>query len=237
MILAINTSTPQFGLAIMRMDGDLAAECLFSASRRHFGELFPAIAFLLNTSHTNLSDLRAVAVAAGPGSFTGLRVGLSTAKGVCHGLDIPLIAVSTLEALASQIPFSSLPVNPVVDSRRGEIFTALFQWDAQQNRMNRMTEDRFVKFEDLPGVFAGPAIIIGNNFRKQAPILRGCVKSKSILAPADKWHAGAAAIARLGNQRLKLGETDDLKETTPVYFRPPDIRPNPYPLLTRATKI
>jgi tRNA threonylcarbamoyladenosine biosynthesis protein TsaB len=236
MILAINTSTPQFSLAIMRMDGDLAAECLFSASRRRFGELFPAIVFLLNTSQGNLSDLRAVAVAAGPGSFTGLRVGLSTAKGVCHGLGIPLIAVSTLEALAHQLPFSSFPVIPVVDSRRGEIFTALFQWDAQQNKMNRIMEDRCVKFEDLSEIFAGSAVIIGNNFRKQAPILRGYLKSKATLAPADKWHVGAAAIARLGSERLKHGETDDLNGTTPLYFRPPDIRPNPYPLLTRTTK-
>jgi tRNA threonylcarbamoyladenosine biosynthesis protein TsaB len=236
MILAINTSTLQFSLAVMRMDGELAAECLLSASRRHFGELFPAIVFLLNTSHTNLSDLRAVAVAAGPGSFTGLRVGLSTAKGVCHGLGIPLIAVSTLEALAHQLPFSSLPVSPVIDSRRGEIFTALFQWDAQQSKMNRTMEDRCAKFEDLPEIFAGSTIMIGNNFRKQAPILREYVKSKTILAPADKWHVGAAAIARLGSERLKHGETDDLHETTPVYFRPPDIRPNPYPLLTRTTK-
>jgi tRNA threonylcarbamoyladenosine biosynthesis protein TsaB len=147
-----------------------------------------------------------------------------------------LIAVSTLEALAQQLPFSPFPVCPIIDSRRGEIFTALFQWDTHQHALKRIMKDKCAAFEDLPGILPGPTAIIGNDFRKQAPILRKCMGANAVLAPPEKWHVGAAAIAELGSQRLGRGENDDLETITPVYFRPPDIRPNPYPLLKRAAK-
>jgi len=230
MILSINTSTLQFSLALLGMDGDIFGECLLSSSHKHFGGLFPAFLFLLKSSHKDLTALRATAVAIGPGSFTGLRVGLSTAKGLCHGLGIPLIGISALEALANQIPFCPLPISPIIDSRRGEVFTAQFKWDEHEG-MNRIMEETCVKFEDLPGVFLEPTVIIGTDFNKQAPILQEVMGARAILAPADRWYIGATAIARLGVQRLNKGETDNLKDISPVYFRPPDIRPNPYPLL------
>ena len=235
MILAINTSTLQFSLALLRLDGDVIAECLLSASHKHFGGLFPALLFLLNSSHKDLHDVRAVAVAIGPGSFTGLRVGLSTAKGICHGLALPLIGVSTLEALANQLPCSDFPISPVVDSRRGEVFVAQFFWNAQSGGMNRIMEDRCVKFEDLPRMCPQSTILIGNHFSKQAPILRQVMGQRASYAPEDKWRVRAATIARLALQRFKKGETDIVEDLSPAYFRPPDIRPNPYPLLKGHT--
>jgi tRNA threonylcarbamoyladenosine biosynthesis protein TsaB len=233
MILAINTSTLQFSLALSRMDGDLLAECTLSTPHKHFGGLFATLDFLLDLSRKGPADIRAVAVATGPGSFTGLRVGLSMAKGICHGLHLPLIGISTLEALANQLPCSNLPVTPVVDSRRGEVFVACFLWNAQAGSMDRIMEDRCVKFEQLPRICGEPSILIGNHFSKQAPILHDILRSQGVLAPEDKWHVRAATIAKLGLQRLRKGETDSLEHLSPQYFRPPDIRPNAPPLLER----
>lgn len=230
MILAINTSTLRFGLALSAIDGDVLGECLISTSHKHFEGLFPALLFLLDSSRKELADLQAVAVALGPGSFTGLRVGLSLAKGICHALDIPLIGVSALEALANQIPYSSLPVSPIIDSRRGEVFTAQFQWNGLEG-MDKTMEEDCVRFEDLPRIFPDPAVIIGTDLRKQAPILREVMGTGVILAPADKWYIGAATIAWLGIQRFNKGDLADLSDISPLYFRPPDIRPNPYPLI------
>jgi len=233
MILAINTSTLQFSLGLSGMDGELQAECILSTPHRHFGELFPALDFLFNSSQKSPADLRAVAVATGPGSFTGLRVGLAMAKGICHGLHLPLIGVSTLEALANQLPCSNLPVTPMVDSRRGEVFVARFLWDAQSGNMNRVMEDRCVKIEDLLRICGEATILIGNHLSNQAPILRKVIGQKVVLAPEDKWHLRAATIAKLGLQRFRRGNTDIMENLSPRYFRPPDLRPNPHPLLKR----
>jgi len=215
------------------MDGELHAECILSTPHKHFGELFPTLDFLLDSSQKSLADIRAVAVATGPGSFTGLRVGFSMAKGICHGLHLPLIGISTLEALANQLPCPDLPVTSMVDSRRGEVFVARFLWDAPSRGMNRVMEDRCVKFEDLPRMCGEATVLIGNNFSKQAPILHKILGNKVFFAPEDKWHVRAATIGILGLQRFKRGEADILEHLSPQYFRPPDIRPNPHPLLER----
>ncbi len=233
MILAINTSTLQFSLALSRMNGDLLAECTLSTPHKHFGGLFPTLDFLLDLSKKSLADIRAVAVATGPGSFTGLRVGFSMAKGICHGLHLPLIGISTLEALANQVPCSDLPVTPVVDSRRGEVFVARFLWNTQTGSMDRIMEDRCVKFEDIPRICEEATILIGNHVSKQAPILHNILGLQGVFAPEDKWHVRAGTIANLGYQRFRSGETDNLEHLSPQYFRPPDIRPNPHPVLER----
>ena len=140
MLLAINTSTPQFSIALLRKTGSLLAEQIVSAPSRNFQALVPAFHNLLKASGADPKDLSAVAVAVGPGSFTGLRVGIALAKGLCQGLGIPIIGVSSLEALASQCVDASIPICPLIDSRRGEVFTALFHRSREGNLV-RMSED------------------------------------------------------------------------------------------------
>ncbi len=233
MILALNTSTLQFSLALVEMDGEILAECMFSAGHKHFGGFVPAMHFLMCTSSRTPEGLRAVAVALGPGSFTGLRVGLSTAKGLCHGLRIPLIGISSIEALAGQIPYCPLPICPLITSRRGEVFTALFK-RSDRNVLERTMEDRSVRFEDLPTLFSQDVVFIGNDFRQQAPILRELFGSGTVLAPPHHWYLRGASIGQLGADRLINGDLDDPGDLSPAYFRPPDIRPNPYPLVEDA---
>ncbi len=131
MILSINTSTMQFALALLAEDGTLLTEYLMPGGKGHFGSLMPVLDFMLNSSKSNIRDLKCISVAIGPGSFTGLRVGISLAKGLCHGLCVPAIGISSLEAMASQIPYADFPVVPVITSRKGEAFTAQFIWGDQ----------------------------------------------------------------------------------------------------------
>lgn len=214
----------------METDGNTIAECFLSSTQKHFGSFVPALRFLLDASQKRIAGLRAVAVALGPGSFTGLRVGLSAAKGLCHGLGIPLLGISSLEALASQVPFSSIPVTPVLDSRKGEVFTAQFKWDGIKG-MIRITPDTCVKFSDLPRLLTGKTVMVGNNFKQQAPVLRRVMGIRAVLAPSHHWNLRASAIGHLGISRLNNGDLDKPQDLSPIYFRPPDIRPNPYPLL------
>ncbi len=228
MILAINTSTREFGVAILGEDGSLAAEYLASEGEGHFGGLMPAIDFIFSSSRFTLKDVKAVAVAIGPGSFTGLRVGLAAAKGFCHSLGIPIIGVPSLKALASQVPFSNFHIVPILDSRRGELFTARFIL-AKDNSLVRERDDVSLRIEDFPSMLTGgPTLFIGNNFVVQGPLIRSVLGPEFLPVPAHYWNLRASSVGALAIKRFHAQDFDDLQYLDPIYLRGADIRPNPF---------
>jgi len=228
MILALNTASPQFSLALLREDGSLQAEHCAAKSRGRFTALMPALDFLIASAGCEAVDLRALAVAIGPGSFTGLKVGLATAKGLCHALDIPIIGVMALEALAYQLPYSRFPIAPILHSRKGEIFTARFSW--HDNTLERRAEDTCIPFESLPDLFEEPALFIGNDYEGQVPPIKENLGDRALIAPAHCWYPMASTVGYLGVKRFRNHDTDDPYRLNPFYFRGPDIRPNPSPV-------
>ena len=227
MILAINTSTLQFGLALLEEDGTVLAEYFMSERGGHFGNLMPALLFLFSSLKSDIHYVKGIAVAMGPGSFTGLRVGLSTAKGLCHALNVPIIGISSLEALASQLSYSDLPISPILDSKKGEVFTAQFVWN-EGNEIIRDMEDVCVKIEDLPSLFDEPTIIIGNDYVNQGALLKNIFDTKVLLAPTHQWNLRPSSVGFLGLKRFHAHDFDDLQGLNPLYHRPPDIRSNPF---------
>lgn len=229
MILALSTSTLQFGLALLEDDGNVLAEYFLSKGKGHFGGLMPAFDFLLTSSKFDIHNLEGIIVAMGPGSFTGLRVGLSTAKGLSQGLDVPIIGVPSLEALAYQLSYSGFPVIPVLDSRKSEFFAARFIWD-DDHALVRSGEDVCLKVEDLSSLCREPSLFVGNNFTDQGPLIKERLGPRAILAPAHLWNPKASAVGLLGLKRFHAHDFDDSQQLSPIYMRPPDIRPNPSPL-------
>jgi tRNA threonylcarbamoyladenosine biosynthesis protein TsaB len=234
MILAINTSTFQFSMALMAEDGKVLAEFSTSKEKGHFGGLMPALDFLLTTSKSDINNLKALVIAVGPGSFTGLRVGLSTAKGLCHALDVPIIGISSLKALASQLPYATFPITPILDSRKGEFFTAQFVWNDGHDLIRNM-EDTCLKLEDVPSVFEEPTIFIGNDFSRQGPLIEETFGHRVLLAPVHCWNLKASSMGYLGLKRFYTHDFDDAQSLNPTYLRPPDIRPNPFPLTPHSS--
>ena len=226
MILAINTSTLQFGLAILEEDGTVLAEYFMSERDGHFGNLMPALFFLFSSLKSDIHDVKGIAVAMGPGSFTGLRVGLSTAKGLCHALNVPIIGISSLEALASQLSCADLPVSSILNSKKGEVFAAQFVWNEGYELIRDM-EDTCVKIEDLLSLFDKPTIIIGNDYVNQGTLLKNMPGSRVLLAPAYQWNLKPSSVGFLGLRRFLAHDFDDLQGLNPLYHRPPNIRPNP----------
>ncbi len=229
MILALNTSTPQFGMALMHQSGAVIAEHFMTPGSKYFGSFMPTLDDLIRTTKSDLKEIQALAVTTGPGSFTGLRVGLSAAKGISQGLNIPILGVSSLEALANQAPYSNCPVCPIIDSRRGEFFVALFDGGDIRNK-SRLKEDACLRFEDLPSLFRGQMLFIGNDYVKQSPEIEKIFGQDTLLAPAHLWNIKASEVGVLGLRRFQKKDFDDLRDLMPAYMRPPDIRPNPYPL-------
>ena len=227
-ILAINTSTPQFSVALVHESGALLAEWTLSPRTKDFRHFMTALDHLLQVSGVTLEEIRGLAVAKGPGSFTGLRVGLSAAKGICEGLGVPIVALSSLEALAGQCPFQPYPVCTLIDSRKEEVFAALYTWSEKQELV-RLEPETCLKIWELPGFIKKRAFIVGTDFNRQMGPIASVAGDSAVFAPPSFWNLRAATLGMLGARKARAQEFDSLRDVAPSYLRPPDIRPNPFP--------
>ena len=235
MILALNTSTPQMGIAMMHKDGWSLANMVLSQGPSHFGSLMSAVHFLLENMGSDMHQIEGVAVAVGPGSFTGLRVGVATAKGFAHALGIPLMGISSLKALAVSAGKldNSIIIAPLLDSRRDEVFTAPFL--NENNDLLQTAEEHSVRFDSLSDIYDPlRTLFIGSNPSVQIPRLSEIYPNGFMTAPAHLWSADAVTVGFLGLFRFLSKDYDDLQTLTPVYLRDPDIRPNPYASFFKA---
>ena len=146
LILAFESSARPASAALVR-DGKLLAQSLQVSALTHSRTLLPMAEDLLKNTSLTLSDVDAIAVAHGPGSFTGIRIGVSTVKGLCWGAEKPCIGVSTLEAMAWHGLAAGGVICPVMDARRAQVYNALFR--IEDGRPLRLCPDRAISLEEL----------------------------------------------------------------------------------------
>lgn len=225
--MAINTTTTQFGLAILNEDGMVNSEYILSSGKSSSALLMPSLDFIIRHSDVNIKDLKCVVVAIGPGSFTGLKVGLSVAKGICFSLGIPIIGVSSLEALANQVPFCNIPITAMIDSRKREYFVAQFIWK-DDKVLARKSSDIYIRLDEFSNKFKEETIFIGNDYKNQSLALKEIMGRRPLMAPPHLWHIKASVVGILGLRRFLRDDFDDPFSLEPIYLRPPEIRPNPY---------
>src|SRR5438876_6200983 len=158
-VLAVETSTLAGGAALL--DGGLVVgEYTLDISLTHSERLMGTIDRLLTDAGWTVHDLEGLAVSVGPGSFTGLRIGLSTVKGLALALTIPIAAVPTLDAMAAALPFAELPVCPVIDARKGEVYASLYRWD--DDGMRREWDYLAVPPKTLAARLIEPVVLVGD---------------------------------------------------------------------------
>lgn len=219
MELAIDTSTDWAGLALSR-EGIPFSELTWKPGQNHTSELFPNLENLLRETNSAMQSLSAIFVAKGPGSYNGLRAGISAAKGLAFSLQIPLLAVSTLEIEAYPFAFTSLPIQPLHDAGRGEIATALYTADGGWRCLESehlTTIDLLCTNIKVRTVFCGeitPALI---EKIKQIP-----VELVVIPGPCERLRR-PSYLSSLGWQLLKKGHTENLTTLQPIYLRQPPI--------------
>lgn len=213
-LLAIDSSTEQAGVALF--DGLHRAEICWDAGRTQTTSLLGQIHHLLELLGMTVADLGAVAVATGPGTFNGLRVGVSVAKGLALGLDIPVIGVPTLHAAALPFAVGAEPVVPVVAAGRGRLVWA--RSDAGGDGWMERTPPRNGTVEELAGWLAGigHAIVVGELDPEQEAQI-GAVAGVS-LPPVTLRARRPAAVAELGWRRWQANDTDDPATLEPVYL-------------------
>ncbi len=219
MELAIDTSTNVATLALAKEGGTLA-EVTWRTEANHTSEVIPALLWLLEKGSVGLEKVQALAIALGPGSYSGLRVGLSIAKGLALAQGIPLVGISTLEAEAFAWSASGMPVRPLLDAGKGDLATALFR--RQGASWRRLEEDRLARLEEILAMTKGPTIFCGEGLGPLAAALRDGLGAKARL-PIAFAHRHAGSLAYLGWVRLSRGERDNPATLQPVYLRPPSV--------------
>ena len=217
-ILAIDTASSVSSVAVAS-EGKLRAEVTIEAGRTHSETLLSHIEGALSFAGVERSALRGVAVSIGPGSFTGLRIGLATAKAIAYGLGIPLVGVSTLAALALAFPVPDVYTLVLMDAQKGNAYAGLYEW-----RDESLHEVRPVRVAPLAEAIAEaaelgkPVLLTGELVLKKRARLEN-LPDNVTLAPAHLLTARASHAAWLGIARLAAGERDDLMTLEPFYIR------------------
>jgi tRNA threonylcarbamoyladenosine biosynthesis protein TsaB len=224
MILAINSSTVQYSVALMTLQGVVVAEYMVMPKGNTFTGFIPAIEELLESSGSGIDHIGAVAAATGPGSFTGLRVGLAAAKGIAYSLKIPMIGISGIDALAFSIPYAEIPVCAMITSRRDEVFYSIFKRGYGDN-LTRQSSINSIKLNKIGELIDCPTVIVGNDYKKQQPIIQESGNEYIVYACQNHWNLRASSVGILGLKRFYNNDFDDVTDMVPDYLRPPDIRP------------
>ena len=220
MQLAIDTSTTTASLALVQ-DREVLVELTWRCEQNHTIELLPRLTHLLNQNKLSLQSVSCIIVARGPGSFNGLRVGVSTAKGLAFSLGVPIVGISTLEVEAYPHAETGLPICPIFNAGREEIATAIYQ--KKGNRWRQLAAEHITTVEALCSQITTKTIFCGEFIPFIATQLRKQLKQRAIISTSAARLRRASFLAELGQQRLKAGNYDDLATLQPLYLRRPAI--------------
>jgi tRNA threonylcarbamoyladenosine biosynthesis protein TsaB len=222
MELSIDTASETASVALSEA-GELIAEITWRCRRNHTVELLPTIDRLLEQANMEMGDVRAVFACVGPGTYTGLRVGVSTAKGLAVGLGVPALGVGRLELDAH--PHLAFPGTVVAVHRagRGELAWAAFG----EGTPEELSAPRLSKPEELASRLPGPSLLIGEVDEEMLEAVRSVTRHEVRRPPAAVGVRHAAVLAEVGHSRLRAGEPSDPGLLVAVYLRPPAIGPQP----------
>lgn len=218
LILAFETSAKAASAALLE-NGTLLAESYQNTGLTHSQTLLVMAQALLRQCGKTVSDVTAVAVAAGPGSFTGVRIGVAAAKGFAWGAQLPCYGVSTLESMALSLGIWEGTVCACMDARRAQVYNALFR--AEQGRLHRLSPDRAISLAQLGqelSQLGGPIFLVGDGSLLTARTLAEQVPN--LVVPAEhRMHQRAAGVALLAQQAIAAGDAGDGAALTPNYLR------------------
>ena len=220
LILALESSAKAASAALCR-DGVLIAQSQQCSGLTHSCTLLPMAEQMLKNTDTKLADVDAIAVARGPGSFTGIRIGVSAAKGLAFAADKPCAAVSTLEAMARNVAHMDALVVCAMDARRSQIYNALFT--SEHGRLTRRTPDRAIGLAELAEELRSeplPLVIVGDG----AVLCEKALTESGLpcrLAPPQLVMQNAMSVALCAEDLARAGKLVSAQELLPVYLRPP----------------
>lgn len=222
-LLAIDTSGPVCGVAILT-DNGIAYECAVVNKLTHSTNLMPMIETAFASTGMTIQDMDRIAVVTGPGSFTGVRIGVSTAKGLAHGAGKPCVAVDALEAMAAGAGEFSGIICPIQDARAGQVYGAAFA--AGEDRPERLMEDTPLKLEEYVAAIQSMGdrfLFLGDGMPVQKAKLQALLGDAAVFAQPQQAFLRPAAVAWLGSL---ISDEEDYLELMPMYLRAPNAERN-----------
>jgi tRNA threonylcarbamoyladenosine biosynthesis protein TsaB len=219
-VLGVETATPLCGVAVV--DGEeILVEYRVQARFSHAEHLLGLVDQAMSEIGIGIEDLDGVALTVGPGYFTGLRIGVATVKGLLSGLSTPVAAVPTLEALAWNVPSARIPVCPMLDARKGEVYAALFEF-SDSGDIRRMGEDRIIAPDRLLEGLSGEVLFLGEGAMRNETLIRGRLGDSARFAHPEQKDPAPSVVARIGLGRLVRGEGVSVESLEPIYLRRSD---------------
>ncbi|KAB7665567.1 tRNA (adenosine(37)-N6)-threonylcarbamoyltransferase complex dimerization subunit type 1 TsaB [Bacillus sp. B1-b2] len=215
-ILAIDTSNFVLGIAILD-DGKVVGEYITNLKKNHSIRAMPAVEQLMNECNITPKELSKIIVAKGPGSYTGVRIGVTIAKTLAWTLKIPLVGVSSLEVLAASVGrYFNGYVSPLFDARRGQIYTGLYQFSPSHHEI--VKEDQLIMNNDWVQQLEylnQPILFVGNDLPIHEELLKDALGELAVFADAVDFNPRPSVLAKLGVDR----EGEDIHHFTPNYIR------------------
>ena len=218
LILAFETTAKAGSVALLE-DGRLLAESYQNTGLTHSQTLMVMAEDMLKAAGKTMADVTAVAVAEGPGSFTGVRIGVAAAKGLAWGAELPCYGVSTLESMALTLGVYEGYVCACMDARRNQVYNALFY--VNHGVMERVCEDRAIALADLKTELEhldGPIFLVGDGSSLTYNTLHDAIP-ELILPPEHRMHQRASGVALAAAKKIAAGEPGDAAAMTPNYLR------------------
>ena len=218
LILAFETSAKAASVALLE-DGKLLGESYQNTGLTHSQTLMVMAEQLLRQCGKTVAEVTAAAVAAGPGSFTGVRIGVAAAKGFAWGREIPCFGVSTLEAMALSLGAYQGYVCPCMDARRSQVYNTLFY--VNQGQLERISEDRAISLAELGAELKNlkePIFLVGDGSNLCYNTLSESVPGL-VLPPEHRMHQRACGVALAARKQAEAGDPGDAGALTPNYLR------------------
>ena len=224
-VLGIETATAQVGCALGGVEGVLSS--FHSAKgRRHAETLVPAIQFVCESARVDLQEISVVAVDLGPGLFTGLRVGIATAKSMASALRVPMIGLSSLDLLAHRVRHSHRLIVPVIDGKRGEVFSAAYR--RVHGGIQRLSEPRVGTADELANELRATreeALLVGDGALRYADVFTQDDGQVELGTVGTQWPS-AEHLVELAHPRAVMEEFVNARELSPLYLRKADAEIN-----------
>ncbi len=224
----MDTSTVVSSVAVAN-ETSLLAEITSGARLTHSETLQPHIELAMKMADVKREDIGAIAVSIGPGSFTGLRIGLAAAKGMAYAWGVPIVGVPTIEALAANLPTPNVKIGVMMDAQKKNAYFAIYSWQMKdESKSMELTKEqsiRIVPIEDaikrcgeLSEKLNASFVLVGDVVSKKLMTRDDLPKGVSV-APMPNVMPRAASVARLGLMRLTRGESDNVMSLEPMYIR------------------
>jgi tRNA threonylcarbamoyl adenosine modification protein YeaZ len=220
LLLAIDTSTDTASLALAQ-DSIVLTELTWRSKQNHTTQLLPNLNYLFGLIEANVKSLTAVIVAQGPGSFNGLRVGVSAAKGLAYSLGIPIVGVNSLEVAAYQYADTGLPVCAIFNAGRSEIAMAMYQ--KKYGKWQQLVKADIVTVQHLCKQTTKKTLFCGEFLPAVADQIKALLGTKAVIPPQIPDFKRASFLLELGRQRLDAGNIDNAVTLQPIYLRRPPI--------------